>query len=517
MIQKKVYLTKSRYVNGLQCAKWIWLSFNDPSKLPKVDEATQRRFDEGNMVGDLAKKLFPKGIEVKEQLAHDKSDKETQELLKKRKPLFEAGFIDKSGKCYARADILVPVAKDRWDIYEVKSATEVKDEYIWDIAFQRYCYESKGLKIRNCYVVHVNNQFVKKGDIDPKDFFVIAPVSDEVDQEIKKVKDNIIKVFKIIESKECPEIDIKNSCCLGSSDYEKKKFDVIHENDKFWKEHPECDIFDLYRGGKRALELFNEGILEIGRLEGVKLNDKQKIQHKCHKSKEHHFDIPELRSFIDKLHYPLYFMDFESYNTAIPLYDGLKPYQQIPFQFSVHIINKEGEKPQHISFIAKGSDDPRPEFIKSLKKALGNKGSVIVYNQTFEQTVLNKLSEYYPDYKEWVASIVDRMIDLLVPFRNFAYYHPDQRGSASIKHVLPVLTGVTYEDFEIANGSEASLSYLFITHESSDGKKATEEEILNVRSDLEKYCGQDTEGMVWILQKLNELVNKKLSEITIKI
>ena len=280
----------------------------------------------------------------------------------------------------------------------------------------------------------------------------------------------------------------------------------VHDNDQFWKDHPECDILDLYRGGKRAIDLFNEGILEISKLEGHKLSDKQQIQHKTHKSKEHHCDKAELQEFIKSLKYPLYFLDFESYNTAIPLYNGLKPYQQIPFQFSLHIIKKKRAKPTHVSFIASGSEDPRSEFLKVLKKSLGKKGSIIVYNQSFEQTVIKKLAEYYPLYQDWSNSVIERMIDLLIPFRNFAYYHPDQHGSASIKKVLPVLTGQTYENFEIANGSDASLSYLFITHGSYEGKKATPEETKKIRADLDKYCGQDTEGMIWILEKLEKLI-----------
>ena len=263
----------------------------------------------------------------------------------------------------------------------------------------------------------------------------------------------------------------------------------------------------MYRGGKRAVEWFNADLLEIKNLtEEHKLSDKQQIQHKCAKSGTHYIDKKELQKFVKKLEYPLYFMDFESYNTSIPLYDGLKPYQQIPFQFSVHVVNKKGQKPKHHSFIAEGSDDPRSKFVKELKKVLGKKGNIIVYNQSFEQTVLNKIVEYLPSNKRWVNSTIKRMVDLLIPFRSFDYYHPHQHGSASIKKVLPVLTGQTYENFEIANGNDASLSYLFITHGSYDGKKATAEETKKIRGDLEKYCGLDTEGMIWILDKLREMI-----------
>ena len=507
-MQKPLFLTKSRYVSGLQCSKWIWLAFNDPGALPKIDEATQHRFDEGHQIGELSKKLFPNGIEVKEQLNHQKNDKESHELLVKRKPLFEAGFIHKDGKCYARADILVPVGKkDEWDIYEVKSSTSVKDEYIEDIAFQKYCYESAGVKIRNCFVVHINNQFVKQGEIDPKEFFVIAPVTDEVADEIKNVEDNIKKLSKIIALKEAPEIKVGESCCLGTDGYENRGFCVIHENDKVWKDNPECDIFDLYRGGKKSLELFNSGILRIKELEGHKLNDKQQIQHLTHKSGKHHSDVNELKKFVKSLSYPLYFMDFETYATAIPLYDGLKPYQAIPFQFSVHVIEKKGSKPKHHSFIASGSADPRKEFAKNLKSVIGQKGTVLAYYQSFEKSRLKELAEFLPENAKWIENVMERMIDLYDPFKNFSYYNPSQKGSASLKEVLPALTGKDhYCELEIGNGTDASLAYLHITHGSHDGKKPTAEEIKAVRTGLEKYCGLDTEGMIWILEKLEEMV-----------
>ena len=199
-MNKQTLLTKSRYVNGLQCAKWIWLSFNRPEELPKVDEATQHRFDEGHRIGDLSKTLFPDGIEVKTQINHQKNNQESIELLKKRKPLFEAGFMHKNGKCYARADILVPSDKDKWDIYEVKSATSVKEEYLEDISFQKYCYESAGLKIDKCFVMHVNNQYVRQGKVNSGELFVSAEVTEEVNTLMSEVPEKIKLLFKIINS-----------------------------------------------------------------------------------------------------------------------------------------------------------------------------------------------------------------------------------------------------------------------------------------------------------------------------
>ncbi|MDE1870141.1 MAG: DUF2779 domain-containing protein, partial [Candidatus Micrarchaeota archaeon] len=283
----------------------------------------------------------------------------------------------------------------------------------------------------------------------------------------------------------------------------------IHENDKFWKEHPDMDILHLHRGGSKAVEMLNSGIYYLKDiLDHDGLSEKQKIQHKAHKNGNHHIDHKGIASFLGSLEYPLCFLDFESYATAIPLYDGLRPFQAIPFQFSAHILPKEGAKLVNKSFLASGSKDPRKKFLMALKMAIGIEGTVVVYNQSFEQGVLKALGEEFPKEAKWVEEVNSRMVDLLAPFRNFHYYHPHQRGRISLKQVLPALTGRNYDDFEIGNGQDASLSYLYITHGTSDGKKATAAEKRRIKAHLERYCGQDTEGMVWIVEKLEELSKK---------
>ena len=496
--RRPTYLTKSSYVMALGCPKAVWLKFNRPEALPKINEETQHRFDEGHKVGELAKSLFKNGIDI-DEIIPSKNDKISRALLAKKKPLFEAGFFHKNKRCYARADILVPVTTGVWDILEVKSSTGVKDYHIHDLSFQKYCYESAGLKIRKCNVVHINKEYVRNGEIDPREFFARTDVTENVSQLMPELPSRIKTVFDTIKLKECPEF-------MKGEEYHDDP-DGIHADDKFCREHPDLDIFDLYRGGKKAIELFNAGILRIKDIPtDHELNDKQAIQYKTHSSNTHHIDHEEIRSFMKLLKYPLYFIDFETYNTAIPLYDGLRPYQQIPFQFSVHVMAKKAQKPKHYSFIAEGSDDPRLMFLKQLKNAVGTKGSVVVYNQVFEQTVLKHLVTEHQEYARWAHSTINRMVDLLVPFRGFAYYHPSQKGSASLKYVLPALTGVTYENFEIANGSQASLTYLFITHGSYEGEKASTKEIKETRANLEKYCGQDTEGMIKVLEKLEGFV-----------
>jgi len=288
-------------------------------------------------------------------------------------------------------------------------------------------------------------------------------------------------MFKIIAIKECPEVNISKQC---ATPYEC----AIH--DDCWDFLPKNSVFDLYRGGKKSFDLFDNGCESIKEIpDDFKLNDKQEIQKECEKTGKPYINKEGIKSFLDTLEEPLYYLDFETLSTAVPIYDGTKPHQQIPFQFSLHVNGK------HISFLASGKDDPREEFIKKLKESLGETGSIIVYNQAFEIGRLRELAEMFPDYKNWVESVIGRVVDLLIPFRGFHYYHPSQCGSASIKKVLPAVTGKSYDGMEINNGSDAALAYFKLDDEKT-------------REALEKYCCLDTEGMIWILDELKEIVNE---------
>ena len=473
-----MFLSKSTYVAGLQCPKYLWLRVNKPDAIPEADEALKHRFEQGHLVGAFAKKLFPKGIDIPTKDFKENIHK-TKELLKKKLPLFEAGFF--ADPVYSRIDILVP-AKDEWDIIEVKSGTKVEDVHIQDVSFQKFCCEKAGLKIRKCFLMHINNEYVRKGDIDVKKLFV----KEEIIPEMDGIQEKIDEMLKIISGKVCPAIDIHPNC---------KNPYACPLMDECWKHIPSGSVFELYRIGKKAFELFESGVVSIKDVD-IELKGNQKIQKECASGKVH-VDKQKIKEFLSGFKTPVYYLDFETFGTAIPLFDGVKPYSQIPFQFSLHVQDK------HYSFIASGGD-PRKEFILALKKVLGDSGSIIAYNASFEQNVLKNLAECFPQEKKWIESVIDRMIDLLIPFRNFYYYNPSQQGSASIKKVLPAVTGKSYDSLEINHGGEASLQYLYMIY-GKDGKKPSEKEIKKIRENLEKYCGLDTEGMVWIVRDLGKI------------
>ncbi len=481
-------LSKSKYLIGLQCFKYLWIAVNEKEKIPEPDESLQFRFDQGHLVGGLAKKLFPKGINIPAE-PFSENLRLSKELIKKRKPLFEAAFS--ADNIYARADVLNPVGKDEWDIIEVKSGTKVEDVHLHDLSFQKYCYEKAGLKIRKCFLMHINNEYVKKGEIKPKEIFVIEDVTKEVEA-IEKVEDRIKLMLDIISSKTCPDAKIGKLCI---NPYE------CPLKDECWKFLPKNNVFDLY-GRNKAEELLERGILAIKDIpDDFKLNDKQEIQRECEKKGKPYIHKEGIKHFLKTLHYSLYFMDFETFCTAIPLYDRTRPYQQVPFQFSLHVVEKENAKLKHFYFLASGKSDPRQEFASELKKVIGDKGTVVVYCKSFEEGRLKELAELYPKEKKWIQNVLDRIVDLLVPFRSFYYYNPSQQGSASIKEVMPALVGKGYDDLEIAEGGSASLAFLDLTFE-----KIPEKDRERLRKDLEEYCRRDTEGMVWIVEKLGVLV-----------
>ena len=484
-------LSKSKYINGLQCLKLLWVSINDAARLPAYDAAIQHVFDQGHMIGELAQQLYPGGIRL-EQENIGANLKETTASLKLRKPLFEASFS--SNRLYCRVDILNPSGSEAWDIVEVKSTNDVKDEQLYDVAFQRHCCQLNGVKINHCHIMHLNREYVKQGDIDPRQLFIAEDVTDRLAEFADGLETRIAEMLAVIDSDECPETAIGRHCndpyaCLLQ--------------EECWKHLPKHHVMTLYSGKKLGEELMSQGILDISNIpEDIKLNDKQQVQKECVICGQPHIDTAEIKSFLKGLKYPLYFMDFETFATAIPIYDGTSPYQNIPFQFSLHVITKPGAMVEHYEFLAEGKEDPRPAFLAHLKQDIGPKGNILVYYAAFEKSRLKELAAAFPEYQEWVDSINERIVDLNVPFRDFSYYHPQQLGSSSLKHVLPVLTNLSYNDMDIGEGTMASLKFM----EAAFGN-ISDAQRQKIRTDLLTYCGQDTGGMIDILRKLQELVD----------
>ena len=482
-----IRISKTKYLNGLQCKKLLWYIYNEPEAISEPDEATQAIYEQGHLVGDYAKKLFPKGVEVGHTGSFEEGLRSTSELISKRVPIFEAALIHKN--CYARADILEPVGKDKWNLIEVKSSTDLKDVNYNDIGFQYYVYSGAGLKIDKCYLMCIDNSYVRQGEIEPEKLFKKIDITEDILTTYNKtVENNVAEMVEAIASEKFPETGIGAHC--------NKPYDCPLI-EKCWSFLPERNVFLLYRNKKLPINLIKDGILELANIPNkYELNEKNQIQVDCEKTGKPYVDTVKIKEFLNTIQYPAYYMDFETFSSAIPMFDDASPYQQIPFQYSVHIIEEKGAELEHFSFLADGVNDPRPEFTARLKEVMGTKGSVIAYNAGFEMDKLKKCADLLPEYKKWVESIQERIIDLLKPFRDFGYYHPKQDGSCSIKKVLPVLTGKSYDEMEIGDGGTASAEYFRVTYTAENKDKG------RIRKLLEEYCGLDTMAMVDIINKL---------------
>jgi hypothetical protein len=469
-------LTKSKYLNGLQCHKLLWYALNLPNEIPKPDESTQKIFDQGHEIGELARKCFD-GIDLSTE-DFIENVRKTKSSLNLGKPIFEAGFM--VGKLYSRADILNPIS-DGWEIIEVKSGANVKEVNIHDISFQKYVYEKAGLRIDRCILMLLNNQYVKEGPIQPQKLFVRRDVTEDVNKAQIGIGDRIEYMLKMI-NEERPEITIGSHCF---SPYD------CNLIEKCWESIPDENVFVLSRAGKKSDELIENGISLLKDIPTeTKLTQNQKIQVECSITGKPYVNNQKIREFLNRIKEPIHFLDFEAFATAIPIYDGTSPFQQIPFQYSLHIFNGNLE---HHEFINIADIDPREAFILSLKNTIIDQGSIIVFDKRFEKTRLEEIAELFPEHKDWIRSVITRIIDLNEPFAKFYYYNPKQLGSSSIKKVLPAMTNRSY-DMEISDGNTAASYYLKMIKNSD----------LALRPKLLEYCKLDSEAMYLIYQELKK-------------
>jgi len=477
-------LTKSNYLQGEQCQRLLW--FANKKQLPEVSIADQHRFDQGHYFEKYVYLLFPDAIDLSKTRGKENIEK-TQEAIKDKKVIFEAGV--QFEELYCRSDILEP-SGNGWNLYEIKSTTKVKPQHIPDLAFQKYVLEKAGIKINKCFIIFLNKEYVKKGEVNAKKLVSKEEVTEKVDL-ISNIEENSQKYLETIKDEDEPSIAISVNC---------NKPYPCQLKEHCWGTLPTNNVLHL-TNWRQYWDFFHQGIIGIKDIpKETELKPKDEVIRKAVTSCQIVVAKEEIKHFLKTLHYPLYHFDFETFDTAVPIYDKSRPYQKIPFQYSLHIQQKDG-KLEHFEYLADGSEDPRIKLLEQLKNEIQGKGSVIVFNKSFEIMVLSRLAEDFPSEKDWIQNVISRVVDLAVPFQNFHYYCPTQKGSYSIKKVLPAITGKGYDNLEINNGGDASVRY-FNSH------IRDKEEVKNkLRQNLLNYCGLDTEGMVWIVDELKKLIN----------
>lgn len=496
-------LTKSKFTKGVQCRKMLWLAIHKPEAedTSLINEDVLVR---GNEVGDHAMGLFGHFEEMTEYLSGtqfpDKkkmAEKTIDAINRNVTNICEAAFYYNGNYC--AVDILRKNDSGNYDIYEVKSSTHVKDIYLWDVAYQKWLVEKCGLTVDKCHVVHINPNYVRHGDLEIDKLFEIVDVSNTIKDYYSKVEGYVHNFNKYVEQEDEPQMGFHIGC---TSPYDCTFFPYCS------KDLPKPNVFDLNRINKeKACQLANEGMASFEKLKLFdKLSEKQRIQIDSELNKTIVENSSEVAEFLKGLTYPIYFLDFESYQEAIPQYDGEKTYQQMPFQYSLHIIEKEGDEPQHKEFLAEPGTDPRKAIAERLVKDIPHDVCVTAYNKTFECGRLKELASAFPDLADHLLAISNNIVDLIVPFNNTSVYYPAMNGRTSIKVVLPALfpddDELNYSNLEgVHKGDEASKAFLAMSN-------MNESEREKIRQQLLKYCGLDTWAMVKIFYELKEIARK---------
>ena len=498
-----MFFSKSKYCGLWQCPKIAWLKKYKPEEYI-IDENTKSRMENGNIVGDLAMQLFGDYNEVT-TYTNNKLDipkmieKTKQYMLDGLDNICEASF--NYNGLYCAVDILRK-QDNGYAIYEVKSSTH-EDNYVYivDIAYQKYVLERCGVKVTSTYLVNINSDYIFYGTLKLNELFKITDVWKFVVDEQKEVEEKIKMAEKLLEDKNEPNIDISCNC---NSPYKCG----------FWKycsKHlPKPSVFDLYRlNFSKKIEYYNRGIISFDDLEktGWFLGDirNRQIEYALH-DKGVYVDKENIKKFLDTLSYPLYFLDFETQQPIIPLYKGTRPYQQIPFQYSLHYIENKGEELKHKEFLGISGEDPRRGLAEALCNDIPAGACVLAYNKKFECGRIGELAEIFPDLQKHLYSIEFSIKDLLDPFRYGYYYKKEIGGSFSIKSVLPAMfpddPTLNYHNLDgVHNGGEAMSIFPKIKD-----MPLKEQEV--ARHNLLKYCELDTFAMVKIWQELETLVNE---------
>ncbi len=489
-------ISKSQYLKGLQCPKALWLYRRRPELNPEVSPALQQLFDSGHEVGLLAQKCFEGGVEIVEAYYKIAATiRSTEEAVAQNPPaIFEAAACSPDG-AYSRIDILRRCREyGVWDLVEVKSTTSVKGYHIDDMALQRHAFVGAGYNIRKSILMHIDNQYVKSGPLDVQKLFHLEDCTAEVETQLAVLRESLEPLKAVLASPDEPVVPIGEHC--------KSPFDCDYIP-YCWQHVPAYSVYNIFKGDKLAA-LLAKGILDVADIpEGFDVTQRQGIEIDVVKENRVHTDRDAISQFLGRFQYPLYFLDYETINPAVPLFDGTRPYQKVPFQFSLHIQQEKGGPVTHTVFLHTGAGDPRPDFVKALVVSCGDRGSVAVYNQPFEAGVNETLAETFPEQTAALHAINERMVDLLIPFRSRILYHPEMKGSASLKSVLPALVPeLSYSGLAIADGETASLMYIKALK-----NEISEEEKEKVYADLLDYCRLDTLAEVRLLEALYRVVS----------
>jgi predicted RecB family nuclease len=473
--------------------KRLYWQVHQPELAAQPDAAAEAIIQQGHEVGMLARRLFPGGVEVDCSRGLGDAIRATRELVANPdvQAIFEGVFEHQN--VLVKVDILHRRRDGRWRLIEVKSTTDVRDHHLDDVGIQYRVVSRSGVDVASVCLAHVNRAFVFDGqNIDAKRFFRIRNLTRRVERLQPKLTFQLRSEFTVLAMPQPPDIAPGRHC----TDPVTCEF-----YDRCNSPRPDDHIGYLPRIHASAMEELEEmGVQSIHDVpDDFELSEIQRRAATCVQTGEPWFDREALKAKLATVRFPIAYLDFETRNPAIPRFSGMRPFDHICFQFSLHTQSEPGEALEHVEFLATDAKDPRREFITSLCAALGESGSVVVYS-SFESQRLSDLASWFPEFADRINAIQTRLFDLLPVVREHVY-HPAFAGSYSIKSVLPALVpDMSYEGMQVANGQDAGLAWESLLR---GGLDSGEHE--RIRKALLDYCGQDTLAMVKLLDRLRIL------------
>lgn len=483
-------LSKSKLLSFRQCPKRVWLEVHCPERR-EDSSGTQARFEAGHRVGDIARQLYdPKqqGVLIDlEKEGFDAAFARTQALLGSTQPIFEAGF--RTSEALAFADVMLPTKKAgkvTWKMVEVKSSTSVKDYHLEDAAIQVFIARSAGLALSSASIACIDSSWTYPGGGEYGGLLSETDVTAEALGREAEVRSWIADAHHVVANKHEPRIAIGKHCAdpfeCGFRDYCQGLIPAAKQP------------IDQLPGklGKALVALIDsDGLTELGDVPDNLLNVKQLRVKSAALSGKTYFDKLAAAKTLAVHKLPAYFMDFETIQFAVPIWKGTRPYQQIPFQFSVHRLSRAG-KLEHRPFLDVSGADPSLAFAKALVAACDETGPIFVYNAAFESSRIRELAERFPRLSTSLRALIDRIVDLL-PVARDHYYHPAQQGSWSIKAVLPsICPDLDYANLDgVQNGGMAMEAY-----SEALSTNTTSERKAEIERQLHAYCALDTLALV---------------------
>jgi CRISPR/Cas system-associated exonuclease Cas4 (RecB family) len=474
-------LTKTAYLNYLKCPQEFWLDYHQkPVVPPPITLEHEHLRQQGYLVEQYVKKLA----------AFQDSDSQLVD--------FQRSF--QTMDLYARSDIIVTdKATGKLDIYEIKAASKIKDEHYDDVAFQKIVVERSGFNVGRCFIITMNGEYVRCGEIDPEQLFVITEVTEEIAERIEKTEEQIFAAIRYLEGVPVPSL--VDYCVENKLDC---RFIQMHFTDL-----PDYTVFDIVRlHHDKRRQLLGNDIIDIRHVpDDFKLSEKQRQQIVAAREDRVIIEYEKIAKCIEEWRYPLHFLDYETFSFAVPQFDGIRPFQQMCFQYSLHTIRRPGGRLDHSFFLSYGNGSPARELAEHLQQEFADGiGTVFVWYESFEKTRNTEMAEMFPDLAPFFEELNAHTCDLMKVFSENLYIDPKFKGRSSIKKVLPVLKPeLSYGELGIGDGLTASISWFraatWDTLEESEREKIFE--------NLKEYCHLDTLAMVEIYNELASLVKPR--------